>query len=380
MKYLGRFFRIIVGLVFIFSGFVKSVDPYGTAYKISEYLGVFGFTDLINAVPWMPIVVSIILCTLELIVGIVLVSGFFKKTMNWIVGLMMVFFTVLTLIDALTNKVSDCGCFGDAILLTNWETFWKNIALDLLLVISFIFDKVKFPSFVNRKLGIGVTGVIIFLVLGFSVFNAMYEPMIDFRAWKEGNRMVPKPEDQKPPVSYALYKNNQTNQEREFGMDELMQAYQDEPDFIDKWTFISSRVINTNTVAADGFSMLDVITDKDQSLEVLSHPGVSFIFTIVDLESPSKKAIERIKEFEIQANEFGCQTVIITSSSINKWADFTEKYDWKDIVIYSTDDKAIETMMRSNPGIVMMKDGVVKKKWSWRVLPEFSELNIEKSI
>lgn len=380
MKYLGRFFRIIVGLVFIFSGFVKSVDPYGTAYKISEYLGVFGFTDLINAIPWMPIVVSIILCTLELIVGIVLVSGFFKKTMNWIVGLMMVFFTVLTLIDALTNKVSDCGCFGDAILLTNWETFWKNIALDLLLVISFIFDKVKFPSFVNRKLGIGVTGVIIFLVLGFSVFNAMYEPIIDFRAWKEGNRMVPKPEDQKPPVSYALYKNNQTNQEREFGMDELMQAYQDEPDFIDKWTFISSRVINTNTVAADGFSMLDVITDKDQSLEVLSHPGVSFIFTIVDLESPSKKAIERIKEFEIQANEFGCQTVIITSSSIKKWADFTEKYDWKDIVIYSTDDKAIETMMRSNPGIVMMKDGVVKKKWSWRLLPEFSELNIEKSI
>ena len=380
MKYLGRFFRIIVGLVFIFSGFVKSVDPYGTAYKISEYLGVFGFTDLINAVPWMPIVVSIILCTLELIVGIVLVSGFFKKTMNWIVGLMMVFFTVLTLIDALTNKVSDCGCFGDAILLTNWETFWKNIALDLLLVISFIFDKVKFPSFVNRKLGIGVTGVIIFLVLGFSVFNAMYEPIIDFRAWKEGNRMVPKPEDQKPPVSYALYKNTQTNQEREFGMDELMQAYQDEPDFIDKWTFISSRVINTNTVAADGFSMLDVITDKDQSLEVLSHPGVSFIFTIVDLESPSKKAIERIKEFEIQANEFGCQTVIITSSSIKKWADFTEKYDWKDIVIYSTDDKAIETMMRSNPGIVMMKDGVVKKKWSWRLLPEFSELNIEKSI
>lgn len=380
MKYLGRFFRIIVGLVFIFSGFVKSVDPYGTAYKISEYLGVFGFTDLINAIPWMPIVVSIILCTLELIVGIVLVSGFFKKTMNWIVGLMMVFFTVLTLIDALTNKVSDCGCFGDAILLTNWETFWKNIALDLLLVISFIFDKVKFPSFVNRKLGIGVTGVIIFLVLGFSVFNAMYEPIIDFRAWKEGNRMVPKPEDQKPPVSYALYKNNKTNQEREFGMDELMQAYQDEPDFIDKWTFISSRVINTNTVAADGFSMLDVITDKDQSLEVLSHPGVSFIFTIVDLESPSKKAIERIKEFEIQANEFGCQTVIITSSSIKKWADFTEKYDWKDIVIYSTDDKAIETMMRSNPGIVMMKDGVVKKKWSWRVLPEFSELNIEKSI
>ncbi|HHT03044.1 MAG TPA: DoxX family protein [Bacteroidales bacterium] len=380
MKYLGRLFRIIVGLVFIFSGFVKSVDPYGTAYKISEYLGVFGFTDLLNAIPWMPIVVSIILCTFELIVGILLVSGFFKKTTNWIAGLMMLFFTILTLIDALTNKVSDCGCFGDAIVLTNWQTFWKNIALDILLILTYLLDKVRFPSLINRKLGFGVMGVLIFLAIGFSVFNAMYEPIIDFRAWKEGSRMVPKPEDQKPPVSYALYKNNQTNQEREFGMDELMKIYEDEPDFADNWTFINSRVINTNTVAADGFSMLNVMTDEDESFEVLSHPGVSFIFTIVDLDSPSKKSIKKVAEFEKKAAEFGYQTVIITSSSVKKWAEFTEKHNWKDVITYSTDDKAIETMMRSNPGVVMMKDGVVLKKWSWRLLPEFSELNIQKPV
>ncbi|MCK9162722.1 MAG: DoxX family protein [Bacteroidales bacterium] len=376
MKYLGRLFRIIVGLVFIFSGFVKSVDPYGTAYKITEYLGVFGFTNLINAIPWLPIVGSIILCSFELIVGILLVSGFFKKTTNWIAGLMMFFFTVLTLIDALTNKVSDCGCFGDAILLSNWQTFWKNVALDIFLILSFLFDKVKFPAHVNRRVGLGSLGVIIFLVVSFSIFNALYEPIIDFRAWKEGNRMVPKPEDQKPPISYALYKNNETNKEREFGMDELMEAYK-EPDFMEKWTFISSRVINANTVAADGFSMLDLITEKDESFDVLSHEGITFIFTIVDLDSPSKKSIKKVAEFERHASENGCQTVLITSSPIKKWAEFNEKHNWNNILTYSTDDKAIETMMRSNPGIVMMKDGVVEKKWSWRLLPKFSELNIK---
>lgn len=378
MKYLGRIFRIIVGLVFIFSGFVKSVDPYGTAYKIIEYMGAFGFTDFINAMPLLPILLSIFLCSLEFIVGILLVLGYFKKSINWLVGLMMLFFTVLTFIDALTNKVSDCGCFGDAIKLTNWQTFWKNIILDILLILSFIFDKLKLSASVNKRYGRMIGGIIILLVLCFTFLNAVYEPIVDFRPWKEGNRMVPKLQDQKPPVSYALYRNNKTSQEREFGMEELMKAYQEDSNFISNWTFISSRVLNTNTIAADGFSMVGVLDDKDQSFEILSHPGITFIFTIVNLDFPSKKSIQKIAKFEKEATKYGCQTAIITSSSVKKWALFTEKYNWKNILIYSTDDKAIETMMRSNPGIVMMKDGVVQKKWSWRCLPNFKDLKIEK--
>ncbi|MDD2487870.1 MAG: DoxX family protein [Bacteroidales bacterium] len=378
MKYLGRIFRIIVGLVFIFSGFVKSVDPFGTAYKITEYFGAFGLIDIINFMPWLPIILSIFLCSLELIIGILLVLGYFKKSVNWLVGLMMLFFTVITLIDALTNKVSDCGCFGDAIKLTNWQTFWKNIILDILLILSFIFDKLKLSPPINRSYGRLIGGFVILMVLCFSSLNAVYEPIIDFRPWKEGNRMVPKAEDQKPPVSYALYKNNNTSLEREFGMEELMKAYEEDPNFISNWTFISSRVLNTNTIAADGFSMIGVLNDHDQSFEILTHPGTSFIFTIVNLDSPSKKAIQKIAKFEKEATNHGCQTAIITASSVKKWAEFTEKHNWNNVLMYSTDDKAIETMMRSNPGVVMIKDGVVQKKWSWRCLPDFKDLKIEK--
>lgn len=377
MKYLGRIFRIIVGLVFIFSGFVKSVDPWGTAYKISEYLGVFGFSELVNFIPWLPIGASVFLCTLELIIGILLVSGFFKKTINWITVIMMVFFTALTLIDALTNKVSDCGCFGDAVKLTNWQTFWKNIGLDVFLVLSILFDKVRFPSLVNRKIGQGSLVVIIILALGLSIYNSIYEPMIDFREWKIGKRMVSRPEDQKPPVSYALYKNKETLRDREFSMDELMEAYKDE-DFMDEWEFVSSRVINTNTVAAEGFSMVDLISEKDESLELLSYPGISFIFTIVDLDSPSEKSINRVAEFERQAEELGCQTIIITSSPIRKWGEFNQKHNWTNVLMYSTDDKAIQSMMRSSPGVLMLNNGVVEDKWSWRRLPKFSDLGVEK--
>lgn len=378
MKYLARIFRIIVGLVFIFSGFVKSVDPYGSAYKITEYMGVFGFNGLIESMPWLPIFVSIILCSLEFIVGVLLVSGFFKKSVNWIVCLMMLFFTVLTFIDALTNKVSDCGCFGDAVKLTNWETFFKNIIIDILLFVAILFDKLNPVSKKNLFYGRLFGSIVIVLVLCFTIYNAIYEPLIDFRPWKEGNRIVAKKEDQKSPVSYATYKNNLTGKEREFGMDELMKEYQIDTAFASHWTFVNSRVINTNTVAADGFSMIGVFDNKDKTFDILSYEGITFIFAIVDLNSSSKKAIEKVVKFEKEASSFGCQTALVTATQIKKWAEFTEKNNWKDVLMYSTDDKAIKTMVRSNPGVVMMRNGVVVKKWSWRCLPDFSELGIER--
>ena len=377
MKYLGRLFRIIVGLVFVFSGFVKSVDPYGTAYKITEYVGVFGLGGLVQAIPWLPIVISVTFCSLEFVVGLMLISGYFKKPTNWLVGLMMVFFTILTFIDALTNNITDCGCFGDAVKLTNWQTFWKNIILDVLLVLSFMWDKLKYSSKVNRTYGRFYFILVSFLVLTFTIFNAVYEPMIDFRPWKEGNRMVPMPEEQKPPVSYATYRNNSTNQEREFGMEELMQAYKEDPNFATNWTFLNSRVINSNTIAADGFSMVEVVEQKDFAFEFLSYQGISFMITIVDLDVPSQKTMRKISNFLRQAAEKGCQTAIITASPVVKWAEFTNKHNIKDILIYSADDKAILTIMRSNPGIVMIKNGQVAKKYSWRCLPLFENLKID---
>lgn len=374
MKNIARICRFLVGCLFIFSGFVKSVDPYGTAYKMTEYLSVWGFDSLVTSFPWLPIFGAVVLCSLEFVVGLCLVGFVYKKQVNWIVSLMMFFFTVLTFIDALTNKVSDCGCFGDAVKLTNWQTFGKNIVLDILLIIAIVFqEKNKKSKGKGRCIYVAVVSV---LVLGFTIFNAMFEPVIDFRPWKEGNRMVVSKKDQKPPVAYVQYKNNKTGKTIEWTSDELMAQYTKDSQFDKHWTFVDSRVVNVNSVAAPGFSMTDVFESEDKSYNILAKEGYTFIFPVVILQDASTKAVKKVAQFQKQAKARGCQTALITSSPVNQWNDFIRRTGWSDVVMYSTDDKAIETMMRSNPGVVMLKDGVVIKKWSWRCLPDFASLNI----
>ena len=150
MKAISVLLRAIFGGVFIFSGFVKAVDPWGTAYKIEEYIYVFGMNWIVDSMPWISILLSIILCSLEFMIGVLIFFGFFPKLSKYSSVIIMAFFTVLTLIDALTNKVDDCGCFGDAIKLTNWQTFWKNIVLDVLLAGIIL---------IERKMELGVSKV-----------------------------------------------------------------------------------------------------------------------------------------------------------------------------------------------------------------------------
>jgi len=373
---LAAFCRILVGCVFIFSGFVKSVDPYGTAFKMNEYLSVWGFNSLLSAMPWLTIVGAVFMCSLEFVIGLCMVGFVYKKQVNWIISLMMLFFTTLTLVDALTNKVSDCGCFGDAIKLTNWQTFGKNIVLDVLLILAITLSHK--PKKVRASFSRPYLFIACIVVLTFTIYNALYEPVIDFRPWKEGNRMVASKKDQKPPVAYVDYKNNSTGKTQEWTTDEFMDAYNKDPQFESHWTFVNSRVVNTNTVAAPGFSMTDLFNSEDKAFDILSYSGYTFIFTLVDLNSASTQAVKKVAQFQQQAKAMGCQTALITASVLNEWNDFMRRTAWTDVTMYSTDDKAIETMMRSNPGVVMLKDGVVIKKWSWRCLPDFATLGIEK--
>lgn len=366
-------FRVIIGLTFIFSGFVKSVDPYGTAFKIEEYLNVFGFNFLLDIGDWVPLVISIALCSLEFIIGIMLVSFVFKTWVNWITVTMMVFFTVLTFLDAMTNKVSDCGCFGDAIKLTNWETFWKNIVLDVLLLGVLILSNKERRNRLELLYSDTYKMVVIVLVLCFSTFNAVYEPLIDFRPWKEGNRIAPRIEDQKPPISYAEYKNNATGEVKEFDMDELMKAYEQDTAFATNWTFVNSRVINSNKINADGFSMQGFGSTKDEALEILSQKDTLFMLVVVDLDKASNRSMKRVKEFKARLANGNYKYVVLTSSAQSKWEAWKQKHSLKTATLYSSDDKALKTMIRSCPGVVMMCDGVVLEKWSWRCLPELDK-------
>lgn len=373
MRLLSTILRVIFGTVFMFSGFVKAVDPWGTAYKIEEYLSAFSMGWLSENISFLPITVSVILCCAEFMVGTLMFFGFFRKVIKPTAVVFMAFFTVLTFIDALTNRVSDCGCFGDAVKLTNWETFWKNIVLDALLAGIYLCErKISFTnSRVNSKL---LTVFFSLMILLFAIYNSVYEPVIDFRAWKIGNQMVAIGEDKTPPVSFATYKNNATGEVKEFETEDLMEAYQKNPNFASEWTFVDSRVENTNTVAADGFSLQALGFDEDETMDILSDTSSAlYMISSYDLRKASDKGVKRVLEFANKAAETGARVIFITASSVANCASFMEKYKTENIVFYSTDDKAIKTMLRSNPGLVKISKGKVEDKWSWRSLPKPTE-------
>jgi triosephosphate isomerase len=305
-------------------------------------------------------------------IGVLIFFGFFPKLSKYSSVIIMAFFTVLTLIDALTNKVDDCGCFGDAIKLTNWQTFWKNIVLDVLLAgIILIERKMEFGvSKVNSKLLTSVFGV---FILFFSIYSSVYEPVIDFRAWEVGNQMVPVGDDVTPPISYAKYKNNSTGEVKEFTMEKLMEEYKVNQDFSKQWTFIDSRVENTNTVAADGFSLtlLDM-GEEDETIEILSDTTSDlYMITSYNLLKANEKGVNRILDYCEKLLEKGNRVLIVTASNTEGCAKFLEKYPKsQNFLIYSSDDKSIKTILRSNPGLIQISKGKVKAKWSWRNLPK----------
>lgn len=373
MKAISVLFRLLFGAVFIFSGFVKAVDPWGTAYKIEDYLSAFSMSGLAEALPWLPIAAAVILCSMEFMLGVLMFFGFYRKPIRRAALVFMAFFTVLTLIDALTNRVSDCGCFGDAVKLTNWQTFWKNIVLDALLAGIFVCDrKVNFaPSRVNSKV---LTTVFAVLILGFAIYSSVYEPVIDFRPWKIGNKMIAVGDEVTPPLSFATYQNNATKEVREFATEDLMVEYQKDPDFASKWTFVDSRVENTNTVMAEGFSLQALGLDEDETADIMSDTSSDlYMITAYDLTKSKDKGVRRALAFANKALESGARAIIVTASSEANCATFVEKYKATNILFYSADDKAIKTILRSNPGIIKIRMGRVADKWSWRSLPNPEE-------
>ena len=256
--------RVFVGVVFLFSSFVKGVDPLGTSYKITEYLTAWSFFGM--SFEWlvpMATVMAMGLIVAEFTVGVMLIFGCFRKFSAWLLALMMLFFTCTTLIDAITNQVTDCGCFGDAVKLTNWQTFWKNIVLDVPTVWILLTCNLRNKKRFERDFLITVFAAILMVIFG--LYNINNEPCIDFRSWKVGNQMVDTDESLQV-QSYVTYRNKQTGETKEFKSEELV-AMMADPEWEEAWEWESSRVVDPHEIKADGFSMLDMdMNDHAQEL------------------------------------------------------------------------------------------------------------------
>jgi uncharacterized membrane protein YphA (DoxX/SURF4 family) len=364
MKYIRIFARILLGVVFIFSGFVKGIDPMGSAIKFSEYFGAFHMDWFKH----IALILSFLLSNCELLIGICLLIGLRMKISAWGALLFISFFTVLTFISALVNPVSDCGCFGDALILTNWQTFYKNIFLILLAILIF-YNRNQYKPLSNA---FAEWGLVLFFALigtGLSVYCYRNLPIMDFRPFHIGTHIpsgmiIPKNAPSDTYKTQLYYQKNGIT--KEF-------TPQNYPwkDSTWKWVKTTSTLLKKGyTPPIHGFSITPEGKEEITS-RVLSDTSYSFIFISFDLQDIQPNAWNTINNYYYFAQNNSHQFYFLTSAtstdaSIAK-SNLKLPYDF----LFS-DETALKTIMRSNPGLMLLKDGVVMGLWSDRDFPDTS--------
>lgn len=350
--------RLLISLLFIFSGFVKAVDPLGTVYKIQDYLTAFG--GVFGSLTVVAYPVAFLLILLELMIGLDLLFQVHVRISSLLAFLFMLVMTPLTLYIALYNPVTDCGCFGDALKITNWQTFFKNVIFLVLTLSLFLFSK-KFKQFYL----VHVEWIFFFLLLAgglaFMLHNLYHLPMLDFRPYKVGVNIpdaMKIPDDAPSDVyeSSFVYEKN--------GVRESF-TYENLPD--STWTFVDqkTKLISRGFIPPiHDFSVMNAVFE-DITDRILSSPGNTYLFILYDLDQASEKGIAEMIGFYNKAKDKPVRFYVLTASNSSVIHEFKEKYKLN-IPFYKTDPITLKTMIRSNPGLILIEKGTVKGKWHWR--------------
>lgn len=352
MKIIKEFARYTVGALFIFSGIIKVNDPVGTAIKLEEYFQVFA-SDIAPFFEWFvpaALFLSVFLSVLEVVLGVALIIGYRMRVTAWILLAVIVFFTFLTFYSAYFNKVTDCGCFGDAIKLTPWESFFKDIIL--LVLIGFIFRKkdsykpMLSPIFQEVK----IAGTALIMVI-LAVYAIMHLPFIDFRAYKVGNHLPSLMKNSEPlKYIYIMEKDGETFE---------FETYPSEGGYEYKEAKL------TNPDAAAKITDLNVWQgDDDYTDELLT--GTKLIIIIHQIEKTSLDKIDRLKNLTFDNPRF--DTWILTSSGYERFEAFRHQNQLAAPYFFA-DATVLKTMVRSNPGVLLLKDGTVLAKWHYNDTP-----------
>lgn len=416
MKFLLHFSRLFVGNLFIFSGVVKANDPLGFSYKLIEYFEEFGTNwDWLIEIA-MPFAAAI--CILEIVLGVAVLVGYKMKQVSWILLAMILFFTVLTFASAVFEIVRSCGCFGDAIPLTPWESFYKDLILLALILILFVKRNViepftefrpallyfiistivmgalsyqlnwEFPliltaivlggsliMFLINKQQQAMVAVLVSLIssTAFSVNCVKHLPQRDFRPYAEG-KSIPEqmelPENAVQPVyeNILTYKNKVTGEEKEFTQENY-------PWDDDNWEWVNteSKLIKEGDVAKiTDFSVVDE-TGEDITYSVLDEELI-FLLVMYDLGKTDVEHIPLINEFAKKAESQSIPFVALTAATYEFSEEFRHQHQTP-FPFYTTDGIVLKTIIRSNPGLVLLSKGTVVAKWHSNDLPSFEEVD-----
>ena len=363
VKIITELSRIIVGATFLFSGFVKAVDPLGFTYKIQDYLISFNLVELFP----LALPTAIVLVVVEFLIGVFLLLGIYRKPTVILAAVFMAFFLPLTLWIALKNPVKDCGCFGDALIISNWETFYKNIVLGICAVVLLLYYKKITPLFSAKTAGWAAVFSVIF-GFGFAVYNVVKLPVFDFRPYHVGANI---PQNMYvDPAKADLVENvfiySKDGSEQEF-------TEENYPWNDSTWTFVEmkTKVIREGEKPKiEDFHISDLTSGEDITQQVLSDANYNFLMISYSLEDMNKKHLDDFKNAAdfAENNDFGFYCV--TSSS----ADFIGEWSANnntDFRFAHADERVLKTMIRANPGLMLLQNGNVINKWDDSEIPDF---------
>jgi len=354
--------RIITGLVFIFSSIVKGIDPLGTNYRIVDYLDAYGWYFLTD----FSFALTVLLISVEFLLGVALLLKLRIRLAALGVLLIMIFFTIVTYFDARYNLVPDCGCFGDAVKLTNWQTFNKNIILTIFALVIFV----KRNS-IARKMRKWMQVVILILFLaGFDWFifhNYNHLPVIDFRDWKVGNDM--KSSGRETVKSYLIYQNKNTKETKEY----LSPDYPwNDSIWMSEWEFVSQRIDDSQLVLKHGIIIEDE-SGNNFTEDIIENPGYQLILVVYDLDEAKGQGVIDASGLFNGLHESDVNVTLLTSSTEEIINKYRELYAI-DYEVFFADDIELKSMIRSNPGLVLLKNGIVISKWHYNDFPTIDEI------
>lgn len=383
MRLIKVIFRLILGIVFTFSGFVKSVDPLGSAYKFSDY-----FTDAfgMSSLSTISLALAFLLSAFEFLVGICLIINVKPRLSSLGAVLFMLIFTPLTLYIAIANPVSDCGCFGDAIKIGNWETFIKNLIM--LPMAFYLFKSTKGESN-NYKASIdwSLSGLMFLGALLFQYYNYEHLPVMDYRPYKVGTyipekMIIPKGEKTDSFSTMLTLINVATNEKKD--VDEA--TYMSTEEFWDdtKWvtdTMKSVLVYEGYKPPVYNFTAYPIvlgpknieISDKMDAL--LADENYSFFVVAYDLTKSSKEGFDNLTELLNYAYTKDIRSHLLTSTTSNI-QNYRQMMKFP-VTLYNSDPTTLKTVIRSNPGLLLMKKGKVIGKWHYNDIPskeDFEEI------
>ncbi len=341
--------RLLVGALFIFSSFTKGVDPLGTKYKMLDYLAVYGMTWLND----FALILAMLMILAEFIVGICLITKVFPRLAVLGATLLMMFFTATTLFDALYDLVPDCGCFGTAIKMSNWQTFYKNLVIDAVLIPLIINNK-KLENKMSGGTQFAIGCVYALAFLGFEVYNFRHLPVVDFMNWKVGKQL--NVETSGDADIYLIYRNKATGETQEF----LSPNYPwNDSVWMSEWEFVDQRTEGGSNFL--GFSALDE-SGNDVTESILTTEKL-LMFTSHDLADVSEKQWAKVKEVTETAEKQGYIVIWVVANEPEFVEQLREQYDFL-YEVYYADELEIKPIVRSNPGLVWLDNGLVKNKWS----------------